>query len=507
MRQDVKFLRDGELIELNNIDPNETLLDYLRLREGSCGTKEGCGEGDCGACTVAIGSLKDGKLQYQAVNSCIQLLGMMDGKEIITVDDLSKGPLVKGSQAKRSQQLHPVQDAMLRHHGSQCGFCTPGIVMSLFTLYHAKMKADRTTINDQLAGNLCRCTGYRPIIDAALESCTGKAEDRFRKDAQARTTKLNELDDKEDLFIGDEAKFFAAPASTKTLALIYEKHPDAVIVAGATDVGLWITKQLRDLPKIIHIGRVVELQKITHDTNEIIIGAGVTYADAQEVLATIDPDVTEIIRRIGSTQVRASGTIGGNIANGSPIGDSPPLLIALNAKLSLQKGTDTREIDLEDFFIDYGKQDREEGEFVSKIRVPKLTENEIFRSYKISKRFDQDISALLAAFKITIDNNRITQARIAYGGMAGTPKRAEHTEKALLGIDLNTSETWETAVQTLEQDFTPLSDMRASADYRMEAAKGLLIKALYEVSNETIGHESDQTRVIGARAIDVREAV
>ncbi|KLN59205.1 FAD-binding molybdopterin dehydrogenase [Kiloniella spongiae] len=497
MRQSVKFLRDGELVELDNVDPNETLLDYLRLRERSCGTKEGCGEGDCGACSVAIGSLKDGKLEYQAVNSCIQLLGMMDGKEVITVDDLSKN-----SQAKGSQELHPVQDAMLRHHGSQCGFCTPGIVMSLFTLYHAETKADRNTINDQLAGNLCRCTGYRPIIDAALESCTGKAEDRFSQDAQTRTSKLNDLDDKEDLFIGNEAKFFAAPASTEALASLYEKHPDAVIVAGATDVGLWITKQLRDLPKVIHIGRVTELQKIDHSNDEIIIGAGVTYADAKEILATIDPDVAEIIRRIGSTQVRASGTIGGNIANGSPIGDSPPLLIALNAKLSLQKGVHSREMDLEDFFIDYGKQDRKAGEFVSKIRVPKLAKNEIFRSYKISKRFDQDISALLAAFRLTIDNGKVTQARIAYGGMAGIPKRAEHTEKVLVGIDLNASQTWEKAAKALEQDFTPLSDMRASAGYRIEVAKGLLIKALHEVSNEKADQQGNQTRVIG-----VREAV
>ncbi|WP_085908881.1 xanthine dehydrogenase small subunit [Kiloniella majae] len=502
MRQSVKFLRDGELVELNNVEPNETLLDYLRLREGSCGTKEGCGEGDCGACSVAIGSLKNGKLEYQAVNSCIQLLGMMDGKEIITVDDLSKNSQAKSSQAKESQELHPVQDAMLRHHGSQCGFCTPGIVMSLFTLYHTEIEANRNTINDQLAGNLCRCTGYRPIIDAALESCNGKAQDRFHEDAQVRTDKLNELDDKEDLFIGDDTTFFAAPASSETLAALYEKHPDAMIVAGATDVGLWITKQLRDIPKIIHIGRVAELQKITHNNDEITIGAGVTYANAKEILATIDPDVAEIIRRIGSTQVRASGTIGGNIANGSPIGDSPPLLIALNAKLSLQKGTHSREIDLEDFFIDYGKQDRKEGEFVSKIRVPKLTNNETFRSYKISKRFDQDISALLAAFRLTIDNGKITQARIAYGGMAGTPKRAERTEKALQGIDLNAPQTWEKAAQALEQDFTPLSDMRASAGYRIEAAKGLLIKALHEISNEKAGQRGNQTRVIG-----VREAV
>ncbi|MEH6633362.1 MAG: xanthine dehydrogenase small subunit [Halopseudomonas aestusnigri] len=488
MRQSIKFLRDGKPVELTDVGPNETLLDYLRLREESCGTKEGCGEGDCGACTVAVGSVKDGQLEYQAVNSCIQLLGMLDGKEVITVDDLSKG----------QSGLHPVQDAMLKHHGSQCGFCTPGIVMSLFTLYHAEKAADRNSINNQLAGNLCRCTGYRPIIDAALESCTGSAEDRFAESAATTTALLKSLDDGEDLFVGDKDRFFAAPASINSLANLYEAHTDAVIVAGATDVGLWITKQLRDLPKIIHLGRVNELDLIQDNGDEIIIGASATYAQAMDSLTSIDPDVAEVIRRIGSTQVRASGTIGGNIANGSPIGDSPPLLIALDAKLTLQKGNSLREIKLEDFFVDYGKQDRGVGEFVRQVCVPKLTPNQTLRSYKISKRFDQDISALLAAFRLTHENGIITEARVAFGGMAATPKRATATEKTLVGLDLNTPEGWQKASDALEQDFKPMSDMRASAEYRMSAAKGLVIKALHETS----GMSSNNTRVIG-----IREAV
>ncbi len=488
MRQNIKFVRDGKTVELTNVDPNETLLDYLRLTEGSCGTKEGCGEGDCGACTVAVGSIQDGQLEYQAVNSCIQLLGMLDGKEVITVDDLSKG----------QDGLHPVQDAMLKHHGSQCGFCTPGIVMSLFTLYHTEKAADRNSINNQLAGNLCRCTGYRPIIDAALESCTGSAEDRFSESLEATTALLKKLDDGEDLFVGDEERFFAAPASISSLAQLYETHTDAIIVAGATDVGLWITKQLRDLPKIIHLGRVKCLDLIKDNGDEIIIGASATYAQALDSLTSIDPDVAEVIRRIGSTQVRASGTIGGNIANGSPIGDSPPLLIALDAKLTLQKGNKTREIDLEDFFVDYGKQDRVAGEFVSQVRIPKLAPSQTLRSYKISKRFDQDISAALAAFRFTHDNGIISEARIAYGGMAATPKRATETEKTLVGMDLNNSNDWQKAIAALELDFKPMSDMRASAEYRMDAAKGLLIKALHETS----GIPTTNTRVIG-----IREAV
>ncbi|WP_419904542.1 xanthine dehydrogenase small subunit [Kiloniella sp.] len=488
MRQSIKFVRDGKAVELTDVGPNETLLDYLRLREGSCGTKEGCGEGDCGACTVAVGSVNNGKLEYQAVNSCIQLLGMLDGKEVITVDDLSKG----------QEGMHPVQDAMLKHHGSQCGFCTPGIVMSLFTLYHAEKAADRNSINNQLAGNLCRCTGYRPIIDAALESCTGSAEDRFAENLEATTTLLNNIDDGEDLFVGNEISFFAAPASINSLATLYETHSDAVIVAGATDVGLWITKQLRDLPKIIHLGRVEGLDLVEDKGDEIVIGASATYAQAIDSLATIDPDVAEIIRRIGSTQVRASGTIGGNIANGSPIGDSPPLLIALGAKLTLQKGNKIREIELEDFFVDYGKQDRVAGEFVSQVRIPKLASNQTLRSYKISKRFDQDISAALAAFRFSHENGIISEARVAYGGMAATPKRAPETEKMLIGLNLNNFDDWQKAASALEVDFKPMSDMRASAEYRMDAAKGLLIKALHEAS----GTPTTNTRVIG-----IREAV
>ena len=483
-RSALRLVRQGEVVELRDVDPTETLLDYLRLREGVCGTKEGCAEGDCGACTVAVGSLREGRVLYEPVNSCIQLLGMVDGKEVVVVDDLGSG-----------SNLHPVQRAMVEHHGSQCGFCTPGIVMSLFTLYHTGRKPGRGDINDWLAGNLCRCTGYRPIVDAARESCTGEANDGYARRAAATAARLAELDDGEDLLIGNHQRFFAAPASVGALADLYQRHPDATIVAGATDVGLWITKQLRDLPKVIHVGRVSGFDNVRETDTDLVLGAGATYSQAEAALASLDPDVAELFRRLGSKQVRSAGTVGGNVANGSPIGDSPPVLIALGTTIELRRAQTTRRLDLEDFFVAYGRQDRAPGEFVSSLIVPKLEANQHFRCFKISKRFDQDISALLGAFRLTVETDRVTEARIAYGGMAATPKRATHTEQAVTGLSLKDADRWQSAADALATDFQPIDDMRASADYRLKTARALLTKALTEIS----GQSSIGTRVMGLR--------
>lgn len=481
MSNAITFIRNGEKVTLKDVGPTDTLLDYLRLTEGACGTKEGCSEGDCGACTVVLGRSVEGSMNYRAVNSCIYFLGMLDGQELICVDDLTSS----------GQPLHPVQQAMVNHHASQCGFCTPGFVMALFALYHSDKSIDRASVTEQLAGNLCRCTGYRPIIDAGLEVCGQKAEDAFshrmQQTAEILTDKMNE-----DLFIGSDTRFFAAPKSVASLADLYLKHPDATLVAGATDVGLWVTKRLMDLPKIIYIGDVAGLDHIDRLASQTTIGAGVSYDKAEEAMATLHSDLAATVNRIGSKQVRASGTIGGNIANGSPIGDMPPMLIALGATLTLQKGEVTRTMPLEDFFISYGKQDRNAAEFVKEVTIPHLTENEHFRCYKISKRFDQDISALLGAFYFTLDGNLITSARIAFGGMAEIPKRAKATELALVGLDISSIDVGDDLLANLEADFTPLSDMRASAKYRMEAAKGLLSKALIELSDE----ETSRTRII-----------
>lgn len=469
----ITFLRRGSIVEYRISNPVQTVLDYLRIEQRHKGTKEGCNEGDCGACTVAIGRLRGGKLVYEPANACIMLMGHLHGCELVTVDDLSLG-----------DRLHPVQQAMVDHHGSQCGYCTPGFVMSLFTLYHAGGEPSRQQIVDQLAGNLCRCTGYRPIVTAAKDACTGKPADLWSESGREIAAELGKLRDGEDVFCGTSESFVAIPASGATLLSIAAKHPDATIVAGATDVGLWITKQMRALPKLIFTGAVEELHAISDRVATLSLGSAVTYAAAQEKLASIAPDMGEVLRRIGSKQVRSSGTIGGNIANGSPIGDMPPMLIALGTRIALRKGDDQRDLLLEDYFIDYGKQDRKPGELLWRIDIPKLKSNERFFAHKLSKRFDQDISAVMAAFKFVISGRVISSAVIAFGGMAATPRRGRHVEEALKGLKLDAPETWQAAVDALAKDFAPISDMRASAGYRMETAAALLLKALHELVGE-----------------------
>ncbi len=483
-RNVIRFLRRGQVVELGSVPPMRTVLDYLRLEEKSRGTKEGCNEGDCGACTVALGALRGGRIVYEPVNACILMMGHLDGRELVTVDDLADG-----------EALHPIQQAMVDHHGSQCGFCTPGFIMALFTLYHAGSKPTRREIVDHIAGNLCRCTGYRPIVDAAHAACSGRAIDRWAAAADQAAATLARLGDSSDAFIGTEESFIAIPRQPETLVALATKHPDATIVGGATDVGLWITKQLRTLNKIIHVGGVETLHKIEDHAGHLSLGAAVTYAEAENRLASIDPDMGEVVRRLGSKQVRASGTVGGNIANGSPIGDMPPMLIALGATLHLRHGTGERQMPLEDFFISYGKQDRSPGELVWQIDIPKLKPSETFRAYKISKRFDQDISAVLAAFRFTLDGRRVKSVRVAFGGLAATPKRAARTEAALEGVSLDDSVSWSRAMSAMAEDYQPISDMRASAKYRLETAQALLRKALIE----TAGRASAETRVIGQR--------
>jgi xanthine dehydrogenase small subunit len=473
VRDHIRFLLGDELLELRAIDPTMTVLDWLRLEKCRTGTKEGCAEGDCGACTVVIARPENGRLSYRAVNGCIVFMPMLDGCQLLTVEDLMAP----------DGTLHAIQQSMVDRHGSQCGFCTPGFVMSLFALYRNEENPTDQRIDDVLAGNLCRCTGYAPIAAAAKQMYQEgpAAKDRFAASKADIVARLETLADSETLCVEAESRQFYAPADIDGLAAILAENPQTCIVAGGTDVGLWVTKQLRDIAPAVHIGRIAELRRIEETDEAITIGAGVTYDEASSVIAAHYPDFGELIRRIGGQQVRNMGTIGGNIANGSPIGDSPPALIAAGATLGLRLGSEQRTMLLEDFFIEYGKQDRRAGEFVEYVVLPKPEPGTHFRCYKISKRFDQDISAACGAFWLKLDGDTVADVRIAFGGMAAIPKRAAATEAALAGKPW-TEETIEAALPAMEQDYTPLTDWRASAWYRMAVARNLLRKFHAETS-------------------------
>src|SRR5271154_4120844 len=414
-RDALRFRFRGGEVALRQFSPRATVLDWLREEIGAKGTKEGCAEGDCGACTVVLARLKGGRLTYEPFNACILLLGQLDGAELLTIEDLAPGG-----------ELHPLQQAMVDTHASQCGFCSPGIVMSLFAAYHSGQPMTYAGLCDQLAGNLCRCTGYRPIIAAALQASVGEPADHFAATSQERAVALAALADHKDVFVGDGAAFFAAPASLDALAALYARFPDATLVGGATDVGLWVTKQLRDLKRVIWLGRVAGLDNIGESADGALsLGATLSLEDAAPQLGAIHPDLKELLRRFGSKQVRVSGTVGGNIANGSPIGDLEPALIALGGRVVLRQGDKMRAVPLEDFFIAYGKQDRGPGEFVVAVEAPRLAAHQRYRAFKVSKRLDEDISAVMLAIRIDLDGRRILGARVACGGMAATPQRAE----------------------------------------------------------------------------------
>ncbi|WP_439492929.1 xanthine dehydrogenase small subunit [Bosea sp. (in: a-proteobacteria)] len=482
MRDTLRFLVGDALIEIANCDPTLTVLDWLRLERRLTGSKEGCAEGDCGACTVVVGRLDRGRLRYEAINACIRFLPTLDGCQLLTVEHL-KGP--DGS-------LHLVQQAMVDCHGSQCGFCTPGIVMSLFALWLNEDAPSVARIEDALAGNLCRCTGYEPIIAAAQRMSAGGGD---RPDREAVTARLRDLADDDTLTLSGPRGRFFAPATVADLADLVTAHPQATLVAGATDVGLWVTKGMRRLDPVIFLGRVTALREIADRGDHLVFGAMATHADVRPVLASLSPQLDELMRRFGGEQVRNAGTIGGNIANGSPIGDLPPALIALGATLVLRRGGEQRQIPLENFFLDYRKQDRREGEFVEAVIVPRPGPDALIHVSKISKRFDEDISAVCGAFLLRLDSaGRIAEARLAYGGMAGTPKRAATAEAALIGRRWDEAAV-DAAIAALSSDFTPLSDMRASAGYRLTVAGNLLRRFLIETTQPDV-----ETRVAGQLA-------
>jgi xanthine dehydrogenase small subunit len=479
MRSNIRFLMGGQLQEVSGCDPQTTVLDWLRGAAGRKGTKEGCAEGDCGACTVTVAELRDGQLHYRAVNSCIQLLPMLDGKQLITVEDLASSDPV-------APVLHPVQQAMVDQHGSQCGFCTPGFVMSLFTLFHDQRAVSpnllRQEIDEVLAGNLCRCTGYAPIVKAARQCLLQAADgDDFSAREAATVQQLQQIAHDELLALEFQGRKFFAPRSLQSLWEILAEHPTACMVAGATDVGLWITKQLKQMQTLVYLGEVQELRhlQLNPDSSVLEIGAAVPYADALATLIAVYPELETMLKRLGAEQVRNTGTIGGNIANGSPIGDMPPALIALDAILILSSIKGRREIPLNDFFIEYGKQDLQAGECVEAIHIPPRPAGLHYGVYKLSRRSDQDISSLCGAISLRIEKDEIVEPRICFGGMAGTPKRARAAEKALDGQELSLERIL-AAQQALLHDYEPLSDWRGSSEYRMTAAQHLLMRFFLE---------------------------
>jgi len=483
----VRFLLDGEVRTVRDLAPTRTVLQYLREDLGRTGTKEGCAEGDCGACTVVVAELVGRKVRYRAINSCIQFWPTLDGKALITVESLG-----------RSGALHPVQQALADGHGSQCGFCTPGFVMSLFALYKTDPAPDRTGVNDALAGNLCRCTGYRPIVDAAnamyvlghavpaneqgwIEGPAG-SKSAVAKAAEAGLAKqLAALRRRKGLALPHPDGTFYAPRTSAELAELRRMLPDARLLAGGTDVGLWVTKQHRKLGDVIYLGNVSDLAVIEESDDAIAIGAAVTLTDAAALLVRRFPELDELWRRFASPPIRNAGTLAGNVANGSPIGDTMPPLIVLGARVVLRRGAARRELALEDLYLAYQKTALEPGEYVERVVVPVRRPGLAFAVYKVSKRFDQDISAVCAAFALELDGRRICSARVAFGGMAATPRRAVDCEQELSGHDWN-AETCEAAVAALARDYSPISDMRASAQYRLTVAQNLLRKFHLETS-------------------------
>ena len=460
----IRFHLNGELNQESSISPSTTVLDYLRLVQMATGTKEGCAEGDCGACSIVLHSLDDNnKPRYEVVNSCLLLLSQIDGANLITVEGLGSNGV-----------LDIVQEAMVEKGGTQCGFCTPGFVMSLYSLRQTSKKTlDDDIIHDALAGNLCRCTGYRPIVEAAYQACASGPTDDFPE--------LEALEVTEQQHFADELAF--SPTSLDELLRLKINYPDGLLLAGGTDLGLRASKNRERFKVIIHTGHVAELTKIEETDDTLEIGAAVTYSESLESITRAYPSFGRLITRIGSRQIRNMGTIGGNIGTASPIGDTLPCLVSLDASFEIVSEGNSRVERAEDFFIDYRETSLNPKEIIKKIKLPKLQKNQRFRVYKISKRYDQDISSVVAAFLVEIENDVVTGFRATFGGMAAIPKRASECEKVLLGKEWS-EENMLMVSKAVEKDFVPLSDHRASSNYRLKVAANLFLRLYRDLSDQ-----------------------
>ncbi len=478
----VRFFHRGVVTEVDPANHTRTVLEWLREDARCTGTKEGCAEGDCGACTVVLGELDaQGALQLKPVNACIQFLPTLDGKALFTVEDLALASASAAGTGPGATQLHPVQQCMVDCSGSQCGFCTPGFVMSLWASYQQHQAAGtvptRQQLADDLSGNLCRCTGYRPILDAG--------EQAFQQPpvALARQPVVQALQALAQQPPLHTRSGFHAPRTVAEFAALRQALPEARVLAGSTDMGLWVTKQFRELPVLISINAVAELKQVSSTDSHIHIGAGASLEAAWQALAAEWPALRDVWLRFASLPIRRTGTMGGNVANGSPIGDSAPVLMALGAHIVLQRGDQQRQMPLEDFYTDYMKSQLQPGEFVHSLHVPRRRAAQAVRVYKISKRFDCDISAVCAGLSLELQGCHVAAVRMAFGGMAGTVQRAVRAEAALSGQPWNEANL-QAAQAALAQDFKPLSDMRASAGYRLQVAQNLLRRLWLETRPE-----------------------
>lgn len=465
----ISFLLNNEPVRLDGCDPNLTVLEWLRTQRGRVGTKEGCASGDCGACTVVVAEADGDGLRYRSINSCITFVTSLHGKQLITVEDLAQG-----------QTLHPVQQTMVDCHGSQCGFCTPGFVMSLFALRKTEAEPTRLQVEEALGGNLCRCTGYRPIIDAGVSPHSACEKDVFSEQAPQTRQALDALRDQAGDLESSEGRAFL-PETLDQVADLLAEYPQARLVAGSTDLALEITQQLKHLDTLIHLNRVPALKQITETADTLRIGAAVTYADLEGPLCELYPSFRELLLRLGSMQIRNQGTLGGNIGNASPIGDTPPPLIAIGSTLVLYSKNGERRLPLEDYFKAYRQTDLQPGEFIAAVEIPKPSADLQFRVYKASKRIDDDISASCGAFALTLKNGVVQSIRIAFGGMAAIPQRAFACEKALIGQPWN-EEALGRAQAALAEDYRPMSDVRASAAYRLRVSQNLLKRFYLETT-------------------------
>ena len=508
----IRFFHQGQLQSVSGLPPTTTVLQYLREHARCAGTKEGCAEGDCGACTVLVGELDaDGRaVELRNVNACIQFLPMLDGKALLTVEDLGD-----------SADLNPVQQALVDCHGSQCGFCTPGFAMTMQAIYERHQasgtRPERQALADDLSGNLCRCTGYRPILDAGerMFDTPARTIDRTPIVEALRVLADDPPLHYEALSRAGEPQRVFAPRSLDEFAALRESMPQARLVAGATDVGLWVNKQQRELGDVILTGRVEELRRIdavavaaqhalgtsaagssngggggTGNGGTLRIGASVTLEDAWSALTERVPALRELWLRFASPPVRHAGTLGGNIANGSPIGDGAPALIALGARIVLRRGATQRTLPLEAFYLDYMKNALEPGEFVEALEVPSPPPGTRLRGYKLAKRYDSDISAVCAVLSLRLEDGVVRDARFAFGGMAAIVKRAAKAEAAVTGRAWDDGAT-NAAAAALKDDFQPMTDLRASASYRERTAANLIRRFWLETrANAPVAAES-----------------